>query len=156
MEILGIGAMRQQAKATLWGGLVAGTIAASVINLVSPIIILQFIATGLLGKAALSGGLSAAALGLLLQWLMSLLIAGIYVAAANGIAWLRVWWIVSGPLYGVVIYLVMNFVDVPLSRAPMPHHPPHIEKILENLAAMILFGLIVAWFARGDITLPRT
>jgi uncharacterized membrane protein YagU involved in acid resistance len=142
-----------QTKATLWGGLLAGTIdigAASLINLLSPIVILQFIATGLLGKASLSGGLHTAALGLLLQWLMSLIIAGIYVAAANRIAWLKLWWIVGGLLYGVVIYVVMNFAVVPLSRAPVPHHPPHIDKLLENLAAMLLFGLIVAWFARAE------
>ena len=145
-----------QAKATLWGGLVAGTIdigAASLINLLSPIVILQFIATGLLGKASLSGGLNTAVLGLLLQWLMSLIIAGIYVAAVNRIAWLKLWWIVGGLLYGVVIYVVMNFVVVPLSRAPIPHHPPHIDKLLENLAAMLLFGLIVAWFARAETAL---
>jgi hypothetical protein len=151
--------MGKQSRATLWGGLVAGTIdigAASLINLASPVLILQFIATGVLGRASLSGGFSSAALGLLLQWLMSIIIAAVYVAAANRIAWLKVSWIVGGLLYGVVTFVVMNYVVVPLSRAPTSHHPPHIDKILENLAAMLLFGLIVAWFARSDKALRGT
>jgi hypothetical protein len=57
--------------AVLLGGFVAGTIdigAAALINVASPILILHFIAGGLLGKAALAGGASAALLGLVLQW----------------------------------------------------------------------------------------
>lgn len=64
--------------AILLGGFIAGTIdigAAALINWVSPILILHFIAGGLLGKAALGGGTPVALLGLLLQWAMSLIIA---------------------------------------------------------------------------------
>jgi hypothetical protein len=55
--------------AILLGGFVAGTIdigAAALINLVSPILILDFIAGGLVGKTALAGGASVAFLGLVL------------------------------------------------------------------------------------------
>jgi len=38
-----------------------------------------------------------------------------------------VWWIVSSLPYGAVIFVVVNFVVAPVSRAPMPHHPPHID-----------------------------
>ena len=56
--------------AILLGGFVAGTIdigAAALINIASPILILHFIAGGLLGKVALAGGTSAVLLGLVLQ-----------------------------------------------------------------------------------------
>jgi hypothetical protein len=57
--------------AIAWGGLIAGTIdigAATLINLVSPIVILHAIASGVLGRASFTGGMPSAFLGLLLQW----------------------------------------------------------------------------------------
>lgn len=134
--------------AILCGGLIAGTIdigSASLINWLSPIVILHTIASGILGSASFSYGWNAAVLGLILQWVMSLLIAVIYVGAASRISWLKRQWIPAGVIYGIVIFVVMNYVVVPLSAAPFK---PHfiISKIIENLLAMILFGLIVAYF----------
>jgi hypothetical protein len=67
------------------GGLIAGSLdilVASAINAVSPAIILQAIASGLLGRASYDGGTGTMALGLVLQWLMSLIIAAVYGAPA--------------------------------------------------------------------------
>ena len=57
--------------AVLYGGFVAGTIdigSAAAINGISPLIILRAIASGLLGRAALQGGLPVAAPGPGPQW----------------------------------------------------------------------------------------
>jgi Conserved membrane protein YqhR len=142
---------KSRAIAIVLGGLVAGTVdigAASLINMVNPVLILHFIASGLIGRAAFTGGWETAAAGLLLQWLMSLIIAALFVSAAEWIALLRRRWVVSGVAYGVVIFAVMNFVIVPLSAAPKPHRAMQPDKIVENLLAMLLFGLIVSYFAR--------
>lgn len=133
----------------LCGGLIAGTVdigAAALINWISPMIILRAIASGLLGPTAFQGGLPVSLLGLVLQWLMSLLIAAIFVVAAQRMAWLRERWIGAGLAYGVVVFLVMEFVVVPLSAAANPHFT--IVSLLENVLAMLLFGVIVAFFAR--------
>jgi uncharacterized membrane protein YagU involved in acid resistance len=136
--------------AILLGGLVAGTIdigAAALINIASPILILHFIAGGLLGKAALAGGTSAALLGLVLQWAMSLIIAALYVAAARWLPILRRRWIAGGLAYGIVIFFVMNYVVVPLSAwAKWPRFTA--ETFAANVLAMLLFGLIISYFAR--------
>lgn len=135
--------------AILWGGFVAGTIdigAAALINGISPMIILRAIASGLLGPAAFHGGLPVALLGLVLQWAMSLLIAAIFVVAAQRLAWMRQRWIAAGLAYGVVVFVVMEYVVVPLSAAMEPHFT--VVSLLENVAAMLLFGLIVSFFAR--------
>jgi hypothetical protein len=136
--------------AVLIGGLAAGTIdigAAALINLASPIRILDFIAGGLLGKAALAGGASIAFLGLVLQWAMSLIIAAVYVVAALWIPALQRHWVAGGLAYGVVTFFVMNYVVVPLSAwAKVPTFT--VEKFVENVLAMLLFGLIVSYFAR--------
>jgi len=47
----------------------------------------------------------------------------------------------------VIILFVMNYAVVPLSAwKPTPHFTS--TKFAENMAAMLLFGLIVAFFAR--------
>jgi hypothetical protein len=134
----------------LLGGIVAGTIdigAACLITGHGVIFILQTIAGGLLAKRAHSGGLPTALLGLALQELMGILIAAIYVAAAPMLPLLRRRWLAGGLAYGVVIFFVMNYVVVPLSA--WKHHP-HFSaySFAANMAAMLVFGLIVAWFAR--------
>ena len=148
-------ARRSAGAAILRGGLVAGTIdigAASLINMVDPLIILRAIASGLLGRAAFAGGLPVSLLGLVLQWAMSLLIAAIFVVAAQRMAWMRKRWIAAGLAYGVVVFVVMEYMVVPLSAAMKPHFTTW--SLLENVAAMLLFGLIVSWFARGGAARP--
>jgi hypothetical protein len=136
-------------KAILLGGLIAGTIdvgAAALINLLSPVFILKVIAGGLLGKPALAGGPAVAFLGLVLQWVMSLLIAAVYVIASRRLPTLRDRWILGGLAYGVGVFFVMNYVVLPLSawgKAPTFT----VVTFTANLVAMLLFGLIVAFFA---------
>ena len=136
--------------AILLGGFVAGTLdigAAALINFISPIPVLLFIAGGLLGKPALAGGASIVLLGLVLQWAMSLLIAAPFVLACRWLPILQRRWIVSGLAYGVVIFFVMNYVVMPLSAwSKAPIFTP--DKFAENMLAMLLFGLIISYFAR--------
>ncbi len=143
------------------GGLVAGTVdigSASLINTVSPRIILHFVASGVLGSAALAGGAAVVCLGLLLQWAMSILIAGIYVAVVARRPALRCRWGRAGLLAGAVIFVVMNFLVVPLSAAPVTFRyvVTHVQvlKAAENLLAMFVFGWIIAFAARHDDVAP--
>lgn len=136
-------------RAVLYGGFVAGSLdvlVAALINRVDPLVILRAIASGLLGRAAFAGGLPVSLLGLLLQWAMSLLIAAIFVLAARRLAWMCRRWIPAGLAYGVVVFVVMEFVVVPLSAAKNPHFTA--LSLLENVLAMLLYGLIIAFFAR--------
>jgi uncharacterized membrane protein YagU involved in acid resistance len=138
------------------GGFIAGTIdigAACLINWLSPRVILQSIASGVLGTASFQQGLSSAALGLVLQWLMSLIIAACFVIAAQRLPGLTKKWISAGACYGVVIFFVMNYVVMPLSA--VRHHAHfNVQTFIENMLAMILFGLILAYFAR-PLSAPR-
>lgn len=134
-------------KTSILAGLVAGTIdigAACTINRVGPGPILRFIASGLLGTP-LPHETWVYALGLGLQWLMSIIIAAIFVIAATRVPALLRRWIAAGIAYGIVVYFVMTFVVVPLSRAKSGH--PSLSSFIENLLAMMLFGLIVAYIA---------
>lgn len=141
--------------AILAGGLIAGTLdigSASLINFVSPVLILRYIASGVLGVRAFDTGAAAAWLGLLLQWLMSLLIAAIYWLVTSRWRSLRARWRLGGLCAGVVTFLVMNFLVMPLSAAPVTYRDiaEHFDplKSAANLLAMLVFGWIVAYCAR--------
>lgn len=147
--------MRRNAwLAVVYGGLIAGTIdvfAPALIYWINPLGVLRFIAGGVLGRPlAQAMGLQAAALGLLLQWLMSLVISAIFVYAATRIPALLWRWIASGIAYGVVVWYVMNYVVRPLS---MHRDFPRMDVygFVTNMAAMWVFGLIIAWFAQRHL-----
>lgn len=152
--------------AILLGGVIAATIdigAACLISGRSPAFILQVIAGGVLAKASFEGGVPTMILGAVLQETMGILIATAYVLAARTIPVVSRSWILSGLAYGVVIFCVMNYAVVPLSAWKSTPHFTAL-KFAENMAAMLLFGLIVAYFygrtatavepARKEATVP--
>ncbi len=145
--------------AILLGGLIGGTIdigSASLISGFSPVVIMHAIASGLLGKGSFTGGAATAVVGVLLQWGMAILIAAIYMLATARMPAMRKRWIPTGIVAGVIIYFVMTYLVVPLSAAPFrPEFSIQgfvssfkLAGFLENLLAMILFGLIIGFFAK--------
>ncbi len=84
---------------------------------VAPIQILHSIASGIFGRAAFRGGLPMAALGLLLHFFIAFGIVAVYYLASRRLPALRRHPLVYGPVYGLLVYAVMNFVVVPLSAA---------------------------------------
>lgn len=150
---------KHTASTILVAGLIAGTIdigAACLINGLHPVVILHAIASGLIGKRAFTGGTPSALLGLGLQWAMSILIAAIYMAVTAARPARRRRWVSTGIMAGIVIFAVMNYLVVPLSAAPFrPPLTAHgllaaftVGKLIANLLAMILFGLIIGYRAR--------
>src|SRR5215472_2239643 len=151
---------RSLARAALLGGLISGTVdigVASLIYWISLPTILQSIASGLIGKASFNGGLATVILGIFLQWAMSILIATIYLTVTAVRPNLRRRWQLMGVAAGVVIFLVMRYLVVPLSAAPFrpqftieglfSHFKPY--DFFVSLLAMILFGLIISFCARN-------
>ena len=141
-------------RAALIGGLVVGVldIADAFIFFgfrgVSPVRILQSIASGLLGRAAFSGGLRTAALGLVLHFFIATVIATVFVLASTRMRWLTRAPLVTGPLYGLAVWLVMNFVVIPLSAAGTPAFRT-VVVVNGLLIHMLGVGLPSALFARA-------
>lgn len=149
-------------KAILLGGLVVG-----VLDLLDafiffgwrsgaqPVAILHSIAAGAIGRdAARAGGVSTAALGFLLHFIIALLIASVYVVASRAIPALRKHWVICGLIFGVIAYFVMTFVVVPLSNAgpgrvtfALPATPVWINGLLIHAFGV---GLPAAYFASRD------
>jgi len=137
----------------LTGGLIAGTLdiaAAIVIHAfrgVRPVRILQSVASGLLGPAAFTGGAATAALGLALHFLIATTAAAVYYLASRRLSGLVRQATLWGALYGVAVYLFMNFVVLPLSA--MRKQPFSLEMAAIMVAIHIVcVGLPIALAVR--------
>ena len=109
------------ARAILLGGSVAGVLdilAAFLISWprVSPVRVLQYIASGALGPAAFRGGALTAAAGLAFHFGIAFGASAAYVAASRRWPLLVTRPVACGIVYGVVVYAVMQLVVLPLSR----------------------------------------
>ena len=108
----------------------------------------QMIASGLLGEQAFSQGLTAATLGALLHFAISIAAAALYLWAALRHRALTRHWLVGGVLFGVLVYLVMNLVVVPLSNAANPDLS--LGMIAKELVAhTVMFGVPIAGIVRA-------
>jgi hypothetical protein len=102
---------------------------------------LQYVASGAMGNAAFAGGPATALLGLVLDFFMTTIMAGVFILSADRIPLLRSHVIPGSLLYGFGVFIVMNFIVLPLSAAPPLPAPPmwlFIEMILEHI---LLIGL---------------
>lgn len=102
---------------------------------------LQYIASGALGKYAFTGGILTAVIGAILEFIMTIIIAGIFIFIVGRISLPRGYIIVSSLLYGIGVFLVMNYIILPLSAAPKLPAPPtwlFIEIILEHMLLIAL------------------
>ena len=78
--------------------------------------VFQTIAVGVLGKDSYQGGIAAALLGAALHLFMATMFVAAYTLAGQRAPALLRKPFVVGPLYGVLLYAIMNFVVMPLSR----------------------------------------
>jgi len=102
---------------------------------------LQYVTSGVMGDTAFAGGLATALLGLIIEFMMTIIIAGIFIFSADRIPLLRRQVIIGSLLYGFGVFIVMNFIVQPLSAAPALPAPPLwllIEIVLEHI---LLIGL---------------
>jgi hypothetical protein len=120
----------------------------------TPVWVLQSVASGWLGKEAFAGGAPAAALGLASHFGICIVAAGIFGAVASKVAMLRSRWVLCGALFGVGVYLVMNFVVLPLSAFPFKLSYPLPVLAQGFVSHAILVGIPVAWVFRERIDPP--
>ena len=137
------------------GGLIIGTADAIIYHwFVSSVLggyplmaVYQYIASGVLGESAFAGGIFTALLGVLFHFLISIVIAGVFILSADRIPLLRRYAIVGSLLYGFGVFIVMNMIVIPLSAAPplpAPTTPQLIVTILDHILVVGLpLGILV-------------
>src|SRR5437660_12489722 len=109
--------------AILWGGLLCGLLDITAALVVygymgaKPLRLLQGIAGGLLGPRTYGGGTATALLGLLCHFVIAFSAAAVFVAASRFAPFLVRQAVLSGVLYGIAVYFLLNRVVVPPSAA---------------------------------------
>jgi hypothetical protein len=137
-----------------WAGLIAGTLDLAGACLVSwlragvtPVRVFQSIASGLYGSSSFTGGAKTAVLGIVLHFFIATTAGALYYFASRRLSFLIDRPIIAGVSYGVVVYLFMNFVVLPLSavaRRPVPLS----GRIIGMLIIIFCIGLPIAFIVR--------
>lgn len=145
---------RSVAWAVCVGGLIAGTldilfaISWAGYNGLPPMRLLQTVASGLFGNAAFDGGSTMAAWGLGLHFFLSFIWAALFVMLARRIPLLAMRPVLCGIVFGVVVFLTMRLVVLPLSAFPRPVSFKPLATVLDLLSHTLLFGVPIALAAR--------
>ena len=112
----------------------------------------QSIATGFLGELAYHDGMVSAAFGLMLHYLIAFAVAGSYMYVSGELPLYRRP-ILSGAIYGVAVYCVMNYIVIPISNFyPQPHFA--VRSFIHGIIGHILLigiplGLIAKRYVQG-------
>ena len=173
-------------QSAIWkGGLVAGALdilyAFTVYALppfrLTPIQVLQSVAGGWVGRDdSMAGGLPTAALGLVTHFGIATCMAAVFVLAARRWPALIARPVLWGLVYGVGLYVAMNYVVAPLSAAhPSGQFANGMAEMLARLCGAfstlrpknnvplligtifthtMLVGLPIAWIARRELRRP--
>ena len=140
-------------------GLIAGTLDITenlVFNAfrhITPVQIFQYIASGLTGAWAFHAGMESVALGVAIHYSIALFWTAVYYAARRSMVILIRRPVVCGLVYGGVVYLIMNFVVLPLTRVPHARAAMTLASRVSGVLALLLcIGLTIALLARRDST----
>lgn len=149
--------MNKTWRLVLTGGLVVGTLDIvyacvfwAIKRGVPPQRILQRVASGWLGDASVTGGWPTAALGFVTHFFIATSMAVTYYLVAR--RWPALWErpVPYGVAYGLLLYGIMNYIVVPLSRAGASSKDP-LWVGMSIAVHMLLIGLPIALFARRAI-----
>ena len=118
---------QSKAKAYLITGLVAATLDLTaaltvwcfIIQKLTPLQLLQGIASGVFGRDAFTGGGAMAAWGVLFHYIIAFSFTAVYFFTYPYIPFLQRYKIISGVLYGIVAWSMMSYIVLPLSNVTM-------------------------------------
>ena len=117
---------------------------------VTPTRILQGIASGVLGRAAFGMGQRSALLGLFFHFFIAFSATTVFLLASHKLPVARHPFL-YGTLFGVALYLVMNYIVLPLSQIGLRPTPPLIPLINGVAALIFCIGIPLALIARRYI-----
>lgn len=114
----------------------------------NPLAVLPFIASGVFGKKAFTGGTEMKVLGLLFHYLIATTWAFIFYYVLLRLSLFRRSWVATGIIYGLLVWCVMNLVVLPLSNTPS--RPFNWENALIGMGILVVcIGLPLAYMAIG-------
>ena len=114
---------------------------------VAPTRILQGIASGVLGRTAFGMGSRSALLGLFFHFFIAFSATTAFLLASRKLP-LASHPFLYGSLFGIALYIVMNYVVLPLSKIGMRPTPPFIPLVNGVAALIFCIGIPLALIAR--------
>jgi uncharacterized membrane protein YagU involved in acid resistance len=129
-----------------WATLVAGTldILSAFVWSGAVVAVLQTVASGPLGDAVAESP-AGAPLGLAVHFAIMAVMVTVYVLAASRIPVLNRYWWIAGPAYGVVLWLVMYWLVMPLRWESYQTPSEAVPIAKQLLSHCLLTGLPIAW-----------
>ncbi|MGW8389533.1 hypothetical protein [Pseudoduganella sp. HUAS MS19] len=110
--------------------------------------LLQVVASGALGKAAFTGGAPAAAFGLACHFALSFAWMATFFFAACRMPALARKPLPAAVGYGLLVFLAMRLVVLPLSAFPRPVTFNAFSWGMDLMSHIFLFGLPIVWATR--------
>ncbi|SHM01639.1 DUF1440 domain-containing protein [Flavobacterium chilense] len=155
--------MRSKTKTILRSGLVAGTfdvtaaivVYAVILQKTTGIKILQSIASAIFKKDAYDGGLPMAFCGLVFHYLIALSFAWFYFIIYPYLPFLKKNAIISGFLYGIFVWVIMNLIVLPIAFPVLPEKHLDFPLFLSMLILMFCIGLPIAFITRNYYANPK-
>ncbi|MGC1088812.1 MAG: hypothetical protein WA894_10285, partial [Candidatus Acidiferrum sp.] len=152
-NVIGAAAAALSGKPRAIPAIVVGGVIVGVLDLVyailvyspkKPILVAQTIASGVLGAKAYDGGARAAALGVVLHFVIALGAATVYYLASRKLPFLIERAVICGLVYGALVYLFMHWVVLPLSAVPHGGHMPFLYNACDFVEHWFGVGLPIA------------
>lgn len=136
---------RQTTKLILKAGFIAGTLdilaaiaAYGFILSKAPVIrILQSIASGIYGARAFAGGWGMAIQGLVFHYLIAIIFAFLFFLLIRAVPVVTRFRVITGLLYGIIIWLIMNLFVLPASQ--VPPRPFSTKSMIEGMLILMFF-----------------
>ncbi len=115
----------------------------------NPLLVLKYVASGAFGESAFTGGPGIILLGLLFHYLFALFFTFLFFWLYSRINFLSKNKIITGIVYGLFVWMVMNLIVVQLCRAPhAPIKDMKAEKILKSaIILIVMIGLPLSFIA---------
>jgi len=111
---------------------------------VKPARLLRGIAAGLLGPQSFTGGWHTAALGLAIHFLIAFTAATVFYLASRKLTFMVRQPLIYGPIYGVLVYLFMYWIVMPLSARP-PGKFSWLNTMIAIITHIICVGTPIAF-----------
>lgn len=149
----------RRVRTVFWIGLVAGTLDISeniIFNAfrhITPYQIFQYIASGLIGGESFIIGWVSVALGVVIHYAIAMTWTVIFYLLSRKLLILTRQAAICGIVYGGAVYVIMNFVVLPMTRVPHARAAVTVaSRISGVLALLFCIGLAVALLVKKFAT----
>lgn len=152
--------MKSKSKTILYSGFLSGTldilaaiiIYAVILHQTTAVKILQSIASGVFKQEAYTNGSQMAFYGLLLHYFIALVFAYLYFKIYPYFSILRKSFLLSGLIYGLFVWIVMNLIVLPIVFPKLPPKQFDFPLLLSILILILCVGLPITYITQKFYT----